>query len=230
MYRSYGCIHPHKPGYIFADEVKFEVDAAAREYRPDIGVLKGVRDDGDVEGGSGNIKDGEADAVEADGAFFYDEMAKGFGEFEPEFPAAVEFPAFRADGGGVGMSLDDMAVEAAVHFQASFQVDEIARLPVVEVGLGEGLFDGGDAVTAGGGGFGGSGTGWVRAGYGWDDDLFDGEADAVMGDALVDLKFLGDRGFYPKCFIGAFGFDGYYFSERFDNSGKHRGEFRKICS
>ena len=44
------------------------------------------------------------------------------------------------------MTLDDMAVEAAVHDQASFQVDEVAGLPGAEVGLFEGFFDGGHAV------------------------------------------------------------------------------------
>ena len=117
------------------------------------------------------------------------------------------------------MSLDDVAVEAAVHLHASFQVDEVSGLPVVEVGLVEGLFDGGDAVC---------GPGAIGVGGVGEADFFYGEADAVVGNALVDLKFLGDRGLDPECFIGAFGFDGYYFSEGFDNSGKHRSEFRKI--
>lgn len=89
-------------------------------------------------------------------------MAEFFGEFESEFPAAVEVASFDADGGGVDVSLDDMAVEAAIHDEASFEVDEVARFPVAEAGLFECFFDGGDAVEV------------VFC-------FFDGEANTVMG-------------------------------------------------
>jgi hypothetical protein len=66
------------------------------------------------------------------------------------------------------VTLDDMAVEPAVHDEASFEVDEIAGLPVAEVAFFEGFFYGGDAVEV------------VLL-------FFHGETDAVMGDALIDL-------------------------------------------
>jgi len=196
-------------------------------------VFEGIGDDGDVEFCLFDIENGQAGAVEADGAFFYDEVAEFFGEFEAEFPAAVELAAFEAGGGGVDVSLDDVAVEPAVHGHASFEVDQVAGLPAVEISFCEGLFDGGNAVScagvvgsAGGGGTVGSG-GAVGVGSGGDADFFYGETDAVMGNALVDLQFGGEGGLDPEGLVGAFDFDGLYFSERFDNSGKHGGEFRK---
>ena len=166
-------------------------------------MFVGVGDDGDIEPGSLHVEDGEADAVEADGAFFDDEVAEFLGEFEAEFPAAVEFFAFGADGGGVDVTLNDMAVESAVHEEASFQVDEVAGFPVAQIGLFQGFPDGGHAVEI------------VF-------ELFDGEADAVVGDALVYFEFAREGGGDPECLIGAVGLDGFDFAEGFDDAGKHR--------
>ena len=128
----------------------------------DIGVIVSIGDDSDIEFRSFDIKNGEAGAVEADGAFFDDEVAEFFWEFEAIFPAAVEVAPLETEGSGVYVSLDDVPVEAAVHDEASFQVDEVSGLPVAEIGLFECFFDGGDAVEV------------VFC-------FFDGEANAVVG-------------------------------------------------
>jgi hypothetical protein len=166
-------------------------------------VLVSIGDDGDIEFGLLYIEYGQAGAVEADGTFFDDQVAEFFGEFEGEFPTAVEFAAFQAGSGGVDMSLDDVAVKPAIHDQASFEVDEIAGLPGVKIGLFESFFDGRNAVEV------------VF-------DLFHGQADAVMGNALVDPEFGGNGGPDPECFIGAFCLYGFDFSEGFDDSCKHK--------
>ncbi len=199
----------YHPGDVFSYHVEFQVDAGARDHGLDIGVVVRIGDDGDIEFRSFDIKNGQAGAVDADGAFFNDQVAEFFGEFEAIFPAAIEVAALETDGSGVYVSLDDMAVEAAVHDQASFEVDEVSGLPVAEIGLFECFFNRGDAVE-----------GILY--------FFDGEASAVVGYALVNGQLLGEGGFYPKCFVGALDLDGVYFSERFDDSGKHRGKFRKF--
>ena len=191
-------------GDVFPDHVKFQVDEASRVDGLDIGMFEGVRDDRDVEFRLFYVEDGEADAVEADGAFFDNEGAEFLWEFEPEFPGAVEVFAVDAGGGGVYVALDDVAVEAAVHQEASFQVDEVAWLPVGQVGLFQGLLDGGYAVEA------------VCA-------FFHCEADAVMGNALVNFEFVGDRGGDPECLVGSVGLDGDDFAEGFYYTGKHMG-------
>ena len=154
--------------YVFTYKIEFQVDQAAGGDGLDIGMFEGIGDDGDVEFGSFDIEDGEADAIEADGAFFDDEVAEFFGEFEAKFPAAVLVGAFEAGGGGVDMSLDDVTVEAAVHDHTSFEVDEVAGLPGAQIGLFECLLDGCDAVEV--------------VFY-----FFHGEADAVVGEALIDF-------------------------------------------
>jgi len=170
--------------------------------------LEGVGDDGDVKPVSFDIVDGETGAVEADGAFFDDEAAELSWEFEAEFPAPFEFVAFQAGGDGIDVTLDNMAVEPAVQEHTSFEVDEVAGLPGGEVGLLEGLSDGGHAV-------------------GVFPHLLDGEAGAVVGDALVDLQLGGEGGLDPESPVGARGFNGSYRAEGFDDSGEHGVEIRQ---
>jgi hypothetical protein len=155
-------------GDVFADEVEFEVYFAAGGDGMDVRVFERIGDDGDIEFGLFYIEDGKAGTVEADGAFFDHEMAEFLWKFEAEFPAAVEVFSVEAGGGRVDMSLDDMAVEPAVHDHTSFEVDEVAGLPIAEAAFFEGFFDGRHAVEI------------VFL-------FFHGEADAVMGDALIDL-------------------------------------------
>ena len=106
------------------------------------------------------------------------------------------------------MTLDDMAVEAAVEGHAPFEVDERAFLPGIEVAFSEGFIDGGHAVCV-------------------FPDFFHGQADAVMGDALIDLKFGGEGGLDPEGFVGSFGLRGLDLSECFDDTGEHGSKFVK---
>ena len=165
-------------------------------------MFEGKGNDGDIEPGLLYVEDSEADAVEADRAFFYHEPAEFFGEFETKLPAAVEVLAIEAGGGCVDMALNDMAVEPAVHNQASFEVDEVAGLPLAKVAFFEGFFDGRYAVEV------------VFL-------FFHGEADAVMGDTLIDFEFAGDGGGYPECLVSTFAFYGVDPAKGFDDAGKH---------
>jgi hypothetical protein len=198
----------HEAGYIFPDQIEFEVDDGPWHYGLDVGMLEGVGDDGDIEVGFLYVKDGQAGAVERDGAFFDNEVAEFFGELESVLPAAVERLSFGAGGGSVYMALDDMAIEAAVEGHAAFEVDEVIGLPGVKVGFIQGLEDGGYAVG-------------IVPGF------FYGQADAVVGDALVDLQLGREGGLDPEGFVGSIGLDGLDFAEGFDDSGEHSVEIRK---
>lgn len=57
---------------------------------------------------------------------------------------------------------------------------------------------------------------------------FHGQADAIVGDALIDLQFFRDGGLYPKSLIGAVGSYRPDDAERFDNSCKHGAQFREF--
>ena len=180
---------PADPADIFADHIEFEVDLTTGSDGLHIGMFEGIGNDGHVEPGFFYIEDGKADAVEADGAFFDDEVGEFFGKFQPELPASVHFLSFQAGGCRVYVSLDDVAIQPAVQEHTSLQVDEVACLPGFHIGLLEGFFDGCHPVEA--------------IFY-----LFYGETDPVVGDALIDFKFLREGGFYPEGFVGALGGDG----------------------
>ena len=70
--------------------------------------------------------------------------------------------------------MNDMPVQTSVHLHAAFQIHLASDFQQSDVGLLQSLLDGGNGV-----GF-----------------ILDGDhsqANAVMGDALVDLQFVGER-------------------------------------
>jgi len=136
----------YEPGDVFSDQIEFQIDGGSGDDGLDIGMLESIGDDGDVKAVFFDVKDGKAYAIEGDGAFFDHEVAEFPREFEAEDPAAVVFFHLGAGGGCVDVTLDDMAVEAAVEGHAAFEVDERAFLPGMEVAFSEGFIDGGHAV------------------------------------------------------------------------------------
>src|SRR5687767_15815138 len=102
------------PGNIFAQDVKFKVHGIAGLQVLDIGMPVSIGYDGDGKGIVADIKYGEADAVEADGAFFHDERSKFRLEADAVQPAAVLFSDGFAGAGTVHMALHDMAVYTAI--------------------------------------------------------------------------------------------------------------------
>ncbi len=140
-------------------------------------MFEGIGDNRDGEMLLLYVEDGEGDTVQANGAFFDDERAELCGEGKTELPATRPFFSIETGGSGIDMSLYDMPVETPVHDQASFEIDEVAGLPVAEIGLVQGFFDGGDLVDV--------------VVYG-----FDGETDAVVRKALVGPQFPGKGGGY----------------------------------
>jgi hypothetical protein len=106
------------------------------------------------------------------------------------------------------VALDDVAVQPSVKGHAAFEIDKIAWLPGIKVGLFEGFFYGGHAVGIGA--------------Y-----FFDGQTNAVMGNALIDFQFCREGRLDPEYPVGAGGFHGFYCAERFDDTGEHGVEIRK---
>ena len=103
-------------------------------------------------------------------------------------PTTVYFGNIGAASSGVDMPLHDMAVQAAVHLHGSFQVDNRARLPVLEIGALERFIDRSD-------------------GMGFPILSNDGQAHAVVCQALIDLKQIGDGGGDGEVQVGPFFFN-----------------------
>ena len=80
------------------------------------------------------------------------------------------------------MPLDEMTVQAGRGEKGALQVNEGAWFPVVEGGFLEGFGYGSDPVAVAG-------------------NLFDGEANAVVGYALVYFKLVGEGGGIQKVLL-----------------------------
>ena len=150
-----------QPGDIFPDHVEFQVDDTTGKDGLDVGMFEGIGDNGHAEFCLLYIKKGQADPIEANGAFFDNKVTEFFGKPEVKFPAAIQVFPFQAISSGIHMSLDNVTVEPAIHYETSFEVDAVSGLPGVEVGLFKGLFYGRNPVVV-------------------TPDLFDGKTDAVM--------------------------------------------------
>lgn len=161
-----------------------------------------IRDHGNAETVVGNVEAGEAGTVYGNGAFFDHQMGKFGWKLKTVFPAAGQFFAFCAKGRGVYMALYNMAIEAAIHYHTSFQVDFGTRLPAAEFGFFQGFFNGGYLVAV-------ECQGFYR------------KANAVMAHTLVYFQLSRNGRFYPETEVGAVWGDGHYFARIFNDSCKH---------
>ena len=135
-----------------------------------------VGDDGHLEAVCAGVADGEADTVDGDGAFLDGHVSlpshlRVGGVAEGVIPTAVGLAHVGADGRLVDVTLHDVAVQAAVHQHTALHVHAVANVQVSEVGALQCLAHGGNGI------------GVVRP-------TDDGQADTVVGDALIDLQFI----------------------------------------
>src|SRR5450631_1906910 len=103
---------------ILAYYIKFNIHYSTRISRKDcfyIRLLKSIGYDSCSKAPFLYIKNGETDAVEANGTFFNYKMAELFWKFKTEYIAAFQFLSFCADRCNIHMSLNKMAIQATVH-------------------------------------------------------------------------------------------------------------------
>jgi hypothetical protein len=191
-----------QPLDVLGQDVDLEVDPVSGLLDAEGGQLQRGGDEADGEVGVAGLDDGEADAVDGDGALLHDVLGELLREPDPHRPALG--PLF--DGAGaVDMALDEVPVEPAAQLHGALQVDAGAGGQCAEAGAGEGLADDVGRELA------------LRG-------LHDGEADAVHGDRVAVPHPLGDDG-APQAEAGGarqflYGDD---FAELFDDSGEHSG-------
>lgn len=64
--------------HVFAEDVEFDVDGVTGFEKGEVGMFPGVRDEGNGEFIIVHIHEGEADAVNANGAFWDEELVAGW--------------------------------------------------------------------------------------------------------------------------------------------------------
>jgi hypothetical protein len=171
------------PVHIFSYHIEFEVYQRTWLNLLYVGIIVSIGDNGHRKFIPGNVENGEADSIEANGSFFYDQWGKTGWEPEPEFPAAREVFFGDTFTNAVYMALYEMAVEPGVDRQTSFDINEMTWLPLIHGGFLECFCDGGNTMA-----------GIVH--------FFNGKADAIMSDTLVDGKLMRKGGADPEGFIG----------------------------
>lgn len=104
--------------------------------------------------------------------------------------------------GAVYVSLHDVSVQTCVDHHGSFYVYGVSHVELSEVGSVECFFHCGDGVAVVG-------------------DVDDGEADAVVCDALVDFQLVDEGACECEVDVLQFVFDGNDFCALFYDSGEH---------
>jgi len=159
---------------IFPDNIKFKIYGAVDFHFLHIGMFESKWNDRYGELVLCNIITGQADTINAYGAFFNDERRKGEGKAETVFGASIFREYFHTGADSVHMTLNQVAVEAAINLHTPFKIYCVTHQPDTEVGLFQGFIDSRYAVLVVG-------------------NLLYGKAGSVMGKALVGLQISGNR-------------------------------------
>src|ERR1700728_98487 len=162
-----------KAFYIFCEDVGLNVHRVVRTHGADIGVRVGEGDDGDVRDTFLPSRDGEADAVDGDGAFFRDIATLIFGDADGKPPVVAFRKQARNAADAVHVTLDEMSAERRVGGQRFFEIYEVAGFFLAEGGAAEGFAGqiGGEMVAR---------------------KFDDGEEGAVYGDAVAEVDGGGE--------------------------------------
>ena len=192
---------------VLAENVELDVDDRAHPDVAEIGVLHGVGDDGHLERVLRRVADGQRHAVDGDRTLVDREVAAArHGQvvlvFEGEVGTAVGVFHGRATSSLIDVALHDVAVQAAVHLHRPLHVHLVAHVEQAEVRAFERLLHCGHDVVAVG-------------------DAYHRQAYAVVGHALVNLQFVGERAVQGEVYILLVFLDGNNGCKLFDDSGKH---------
>lgn len=159
-------------GDVFAEDVAFEVERVAGMAVAEAGGVEGVGDEVDLEPVVAEAADGEAHAVNGDGAFHHGLPREGLGTGHAPHDVAPAVAGVEEAAGLVNVAAHDVAAEAVAHGKRTFKVEARALAGVAERGALECLvedFRREPAVADGGG----------------------GEARALHGDALAEGERVG---------------------------------------
>lgn len=183
-------------GNVFSQDVKLKIHDAPDLEGVKVGVFESVGDDADLETVGGRLAYGETHAIDGHGTFIDGEVSSA-GKFgvkvmgKSEDVASIGIGNLRAARRAIDVSLHDVAIKTSIYFHGAFHVHLIALFPESEVGVFERLVHGSDGV-------------------GVALDFHDGEADAIVRHALVDVQFPGKGTAESEMDIVAVVLDGHY--------------------
>ncbi|MDV6290353.1 hypothetical protein R2F25_30575 [Streptomyces sp. UP1A-1] len=199
-----GCpLGAEQPLDVLGDDVHLEVDRVAGLLDAERGQGEGGGDEADGEEVGAGVDDGEADAVDGDGALLHDVAGEVGGQRDLDDLPVLGGLALQDLAGAVDVALHDVPAEAGADGGGAFQVDAGAGGEGAQAGAVQGLRHhvGGELVAL---------------------VVDDGEADAVDGDGVAVPCPLGDHGAAQAEATGVVeGLDGGDLAQLFDDSGEH---------
>src|ERR1700722_6519310 len=125
--------------HVLRDHVDLKVDLGARLLDAERGALERLWDQADLEPVVTDRRDGQADAVDRDGALVHHVPGQAGGEADAPAPPVLVGIAAGDGGGAVGVPLDEVAAEPVGEPDRALQVDPGAWADGLEAGVPEGL-------------------------------------------------------------------------------------------
>ena len=192
---------------VFPNDVELDVDDGSLLDGVEVGVVEGVGDDADLEGVGCGTTYGEAHAVDGHASLIDGEIAvldhllRAL-VFEGVLVATLLVFHSDASGGLVNVPLHDMPIKAAVHQHRALHIHFVAHLEQSEVAALQSLAHSGYGICVA-------------------FDVHNCQANAVVGDALVDAKFLYEGAGQSQMDVVLFMFNGDHSRHTFNYSGKH---------
>ena len=191
---------------MFGEEVELEVHPRPDPDMVQIRHLVGVGDDPEKKTILVQFGHGEADPVDADGAFVNDEVGEFARQRDGEPVVLTDALVSGHLGTGIHMPLHEMAAEAVADAEGSLEIDGIARLQIPEIGEPQGLVE--EVETH-------------RPIL----HFRDGEAGPVVGDALPEGEFIDEGGLHPKFRTGLDRLQRDDFAAGFHDACEHAGGY-----
>ena len=193
---------------VFPNDVELDVDDGSLLDGVEVGVVEGVGDDADLEGVGSRAADREADAVDGYAALIDGEVAVAHHlpcafMSEGVLVAALLVLYGNARGGLVNVSLHDVPVQASVHQHRALHVHFVAHPEQPEVAALQCLAHGG------------YGVGVVL-------EADNGQADAIVSNALVDAQLLDEGAGKGQVDVVLLVLYGNHACHAFNDTGEHR--------
>ena len=192
---------------VFADDVELNVDNGAWLDGMEVGVVEGVGNDADLEGVFRGTAYGEADTIDGHAALVHGEVAVLHHlfralVFEGVLMAALLVLDADANGSLVNMALYDVSVQSPVHHHRAFHIHLVANLEQPQIAPFQRLSHGCHGVSP-------------------CLETNDGQANAVVGNALVDVELFYEWARQSEMHVVLLVFNGDDTRHTFNYSGKH---------
>ncbi len=207
--RNFSCHQQRSAGltqdalHVLAQNVEFQVNGITRLQGMKIGVLVGIGDNRDAKRIRPGVEHRKTHAIDANGAFFDQNIAQGAIKREVKEPTPLPFLDGSTYASLVHVPLHNVPVESAIGGHAPLQIHNATGYQLSQVGFQQGFFHRRYIVRIN-----------CKCRY--------GQANAIVAQALIHFQMGSQRRAYLEREVGAFGGRLNYFPGGLDDASEHR--------